>query len=56
MGVRSQGRTRCGTDRTPPGCLERSADMARVVVPTVIGFLALMGVWIAFEAVHMMAM
>lgn len=30
--------------------------MAKVIVPTVFGFVSLMGVWVVFEAVHMVAM
>lgn len=43
--------------QTPAGgCPDRRQDMAKVVVPTVFGFAALMGVWVVFGALHMAMM
>ena len=30
--------------------------MAKVIIPTAVGFLSLMGVWVVFSAIHMVAM
>lgn len=29
--------------------------MARVIIPTVVAFTSLMGVWVVFDAIHMVA-
>lgn len=46
----------CGTHRTSTGVLGKENRNGKVVIPTVIGFMSLMGVWVAFEAASMMAM
>ena len=30
--------------------------MAKVIIPTVVGFMSMMGVWVAFDAVHTVVM
>ncbi len=30
--------------------------MQKVIVPTVVGFLSMMGVWVVFDTFHMVAM